>query len=181
MSNMIAQKYDPYYRPTINSLEEQKCQENYQMTLLEHTNKYRSLKSLKPLQGSKKLQYVALLTAQRFHVLNDIKKAVESLKLLNTGFAYGLYDYTSINECQNNAVNLASEWYELESWPPLDKEQNVNYMGCAVSIVNNLGCNVCYYQTEKGADKLKLNILPVELNIDLESYNDSFWTQFKGK
>ncbi len=52
-------------------------------------------------------------------------------------------------------------------------------MGCAVSIVNSVGCNVCYYQDEKGGDKLKLNIVPAGVNIDLESYNDSFWTQYK--
>ena len=70
MSDLVAQKNDPFDKPTIASLEDQRCQEDYQYKMLEHTNKYRRLKGLKPLQGSKKLQYVALLAAQRFHVLD---------------------------------------------------------------------------------------------------------------
>jgi hypothetical protein len=42
-------------------------------------------------------------------------------------------------------------------------------MGCAISIVDSIGHQVCYYQNEIGADKLKLNIMPSEVNIDLES------------
>ena len=39
----------------------------------------------------------------------------------------------------------------------------------------------CFYQNDKGADKLKANIVSPNININLESYNDSFWTQFPGK
>ena len=49
MSDLVAQKNDPFDKPTIASLEDQRCQEDYQYKMLEHTNKYRSLKGLKPL------------------------------------------------------------------------------------------------------------------------------------
>ena len=171
---------DPLDRPTITSLEEQKCQEDYQTTMLEYTNKYRSWYGLKPLQGSKKLQYVALLTAQRCHVLGP-KKAVESFLLFNTAASYGFNYNQSINECKKNAVSTVLDWYESENWAPLDKEENFSYVGCAVSIFDTTAFHVCYYQIEKGADKLKLDIVPTDTNIDLESYKDSFWTQFPGK
>ena len=94
---MIAPKNDPLDRPAITSLEQQKCQEDYQTTMLEHSNKYRSLNGLKPLQGSKKLQYVALLATQRCHVLNSIEKSTNSLQLFNTNYQYDPNYNTSIN------------------------------------------------------------------------------------
>jgi len=66
--------------------------------MIEQTNKYRSLKGLKPLRGSKKLQYVALLTAQKCHELGRIK-ARESFLLFNTGWST-LTLPTSIDECK---------------------------------------------------------------------------------
>ena len=172
-------------RPNITSLEEQRCQEVYQSTILEHTNKYRSLKCLKPLKVSKKLQYVALLTAQKSRVLGG-NKARKSFLLFNTGWstitlvAFSLA--TSTNEFKENAVMTASGWYDSpENWTALNKEENYRYIGCAVSFFDSTGYHVCYYQNDKGADKLKLNILPPGVNIDLESYNDSFWNQFQGK
>ena len=177
-------------RPTIDSLEEQRCLENFQTTMLDQTNKYRSLKSLKPLQGSKKLQYAALLAAQRCHVLGE-EKAVESIGLFNTGWSGGMLfntgwsgginRNTSSTECKQNAVILASDLYDLGYWNPLDKNKNYSYMGCAISIVDSTACQGCYYKDDKGADKLELDIVPSDVNLDLESYNDSFWTHFPGK
>ena len=168
-------------RSGIKSVEEHKCQEDYQTTMSEHTNKYRSLNGLKPLQVSKKLQYVALQAAQRCHVFNDIVGAVESFLLFNTVGNYGLDSNISSTECKSNAVEMASDWYDLENWTALDKEFNFTYMGCAIEIVDSTACHVCYYQTDKGADKLEQEIIPAEVNIDLESYKDSYWTQFPGK
>ena len=179
-TNLIAQTSAPLDRPNITSLEDQRCQEDYQTTMLEHTNKYRSLYGLKPLQLSKKLQYIALLAAQRCH--EGGRMAVESLKMFNTESIYDLTNNTSITECKNNAINKASNWYEwLMYWLLLNKEENYTHIGCAISIVENTGCHVCYYHGDKGADNLELDIVPLEINIDLESYNDSFWTQFQGK
>ena len=175
---MIAPKNDPLDRPAITSLEQQKCQEDYQTTMLEHSNKYRSLNGLKPLQGSKKLQYVALLATQRCHVLNSIEKSTNSLQLFNTNYQYDPNYNTSINNCKKNALARASGLYYLEDLIGYEKIFPSIYMGCAVSIVNSVECHVCYYQDDKGGDKLKLNIVPAGVNIDLESYNDSFWTQF---
>jgi hypothetical protein len=158
-------------RPNITSLDEQRCQEDHQTTMLEQINKYRSLNGLKPLQSSKKLQYVALLAVQRS----------KTLKIFNTEISYGSDFNTSLIKCTKSAVKFASTWYEFENWTPLDKKENYTYMGCAISIVDSIGHQVCYYQNDIGADKLKLNIMPSEVNIDLESYNDSFWTQFQGK
>ena len=71
-------------RPKIKSVEEQRCQEEYQTTLLEQTNKYRSLYGMEPLQRSRKLQYVALLAAQRCQEFESEEKAINSLFLFNT-------------------------------------------------------------------------------------------------
>ena len=147
--------------------------------MIEQTNKYRSLKGFKSLQGSKKLQYVALLTAQKCHELGRIK-ARESFLLFNTGWST-LTLPTSIDECKENAVRKASTWYDWGGWTALNEEEDYSYMGCAVSIINSTACHICYYQDDKGADKLELDIVPPEVNIDLKSYNDSFWTQFPGK
>ncbi len=163
------------------------------------------MKGLKPLQGSKKLQYVALLAAQRCHVL-DMKttsdsfrlfnKAAESFLLFNTNAISGKQQKTSINKCKEIGVELASYLYDSRMLLATENEENGLYdenwavsaqirhvetyssMGCAVSIVNSTSCQVCYYQGDKGADKLKLDIVPTWVNIDLVSYNDSFWTQF---
>ena len=176
-------------RPGINSVEEQICLKDYQITMLEHTNKYRSLYGLKPLQVSKKLQYVALLAVQKCHVFNstdkntvlkNMDKIADSLKLLNTGFQASFEGNLSINKCKAHAVDMASNWYDKGYWTPLDDSFRYTYMGCAISIVDSTGYQVCYYQNDKGANKLRLNILPANINIDLESYKDSFWTQFKG-
>jgi hypothetical protein len=167
-------------RPIIDSVEERRCQENFQTTMLDQTNKYRSLKSSKPLQESKKLQYVALLAAKRCHVLGE-EKTVESIGLFNTGWSGGINRNTSSTECKQNAVILASDLYDLGYWNPLDKNKNYSYMGCAISIVDSTACQGCYYKDDKGADKLELDIVPSDVNLDLESYNDSFWTHFPGK
>jgi len=89
--------------------------------------------------------------------------------------------YYSITECKKNAIYTASSWYDLGHSALLDRKEDYSYMGCAVSIINSTACHVCYYQEDKGADKLELDIVPPEVNIDLKSYNDSFWTQFPGK
>ena len=167
-------------RPVISGPAEQKCLEEFQMTMLEHTNKYRSLYGLKPLRVSKKLQYVALLTAQRCHVIGCIE-AGESLQLFNTE-GDDLFEYTTRSiECKKYAVDRASYFYDSENWNLLNKRFDYTYLGCAVSILNSIAYHVCKYQTDKGADKLRLNILPTTNNMDLESYNDSFWTRFTGK
>ena len=198
----MVQKKEPLDRPNITSLEEQRCQEDYQTTMLEQINKYRSLYGMDPLQVSKKLQFVALLAAQRCRfVLNVTEEGtdnlikgnlykffniVDNLQIFSTiGYCYNTssigYNRSSI-ECKKNAVNEASDGHELENiWIPLLKEENITYMGCAFSIVNNTGFHSCYFQIDEGADKLELNIVPPDFNIDLESYNDSFWTQFQGK
>jgi len=168
-------------RPIIDSVEEQRCLENFQTSMLDQTNKYRSLKSLKPLQGSKKLQYAALLAAQRCYVLGE-EKAVKSIGLFNTGWSGGINRNTSSTDiCKQNAVILASDLYDLGYWNPLDKNKNYSYMGCSISIVDSTACQGCYYKDDKGADKLELDIVPSDVNLDLESYNDSFWTHFPGK
>jgi len=156
-------------------LEEQKCQEDYQNTMLDNTNKYRSWYGLEPLQVSKKLQYVALLAAQRCHVLGK-DKAVESFRLFVTDIKSS-FDYnTSSTECEKIA---AAYFYQEPT--SFGFELKNTYMSCAVSIVNYTACQVCFYQNDKGADKLKANIVSPNININLESYNDSFWTQFPGK
>jgi hypothetical protein len=176
MPNIIAKKSDPLNRPNITSLEDQRCQADYQTTMLEHTNKYRSLYGMIPLQVSQKLQYVALQAAQRSYPLNSIAKAVESFLLFSTVVHYGLDNNISSIECKTHAVNRASDWYEY--WVPLYKDSEYTYLGCAISIVNSTGYQVCYLQSDKGADNLELNIVPPGVYIDLESYSDSFWTQF---
>ena len=172
-------------RPNITSLNEQRCEEIYQTTMVEHTNKYRSLKGLKPLRSFRKLQYVALLAAQRCNVSlmsDDIDRATLKMQLFMTDVKPSPLVNISAIECQNNAVSVASEWYDwVNDWAPLNKEKNESYMGCALSIVDSVECNVCYYQNDTSADKLELNIVPAGVEIDLESYNDSFWTQFDGK
>ena len=162
-------------------MEDQRCQDNFQTTMLEQTNKYRSLYHLKPLKGSKKLKYVALLAAQRCSVLG-MKKAVESIGPFNTGSSFGYTYNTSSIGFKQNAVNQVSSWYDWGHWTALiDRKEDYSYMGCAVSIINSTACHICYYQDDKGADKLELDIVPPEVNIDLKSYNDFFWTQFPGK
>ena len=74
-------------------------------------------------------------------------------------------------------LNEPGPWYPKDT----DRYHNLTiytYMGCAVSFVDNTGCHVCYFQPDEGAVKLKLNIVSPEVNIDLESYSDSFWTQY---
>ena len=172
-------------RPSITSLEEQRCQEVYQTTMLEHTNKYRRLKGLEPLKSFQKLQYVALLTAQRSNVtlMSDDSDGVSlKMKLFMTYVKKSRLVNISSFECKSIAVEAASKWYdEGNYWDPLNMEKNESYMGCAFSIVDSIECNVCYYQNDTSADKLELNIVPAGVNIDLESYDDSFWTQFDGK
>ena len=179
MFDNIVTKNDPLDRPTINSVEEQRCQEDYQSNMLEHTNKYRSLYGLEPLQVSKKLQYVALLAAQRCHVLGNNTSDISSL-LFNTVKDSGFVYNTSSIECQE-IVNRQKYVDNFRVRDTMSERSNSSYMGCGISILNSLGCYVCYYQDEKGADKLKLNILPPNNNIELVLYNDSFWTHFQGK
>ncbi len=172
-------------RPNITSLEEQRCQEVYQTTMLEHTNKYRRLKGLEPLKSFRKLQYVALLTAQRCNVTlmsDGSDEVLLKMPLFMTHAKKSHLVNTSFFECKSSAIEAASKWYDEGSyWDPLNKEKNHSYMGCAFSIVDSIECNVCYYQNDTSADKLELNIVPAGVNIDLESYDDSFWTQFDGK
>ncbi len=130
---------------------------------------------------SKKLQYVALLASQRCHVLGDYE-AAQSFLLFNTVEVSNFNYYTSLIDCKKYAILIASHFYDRGNyWAPFDNRLNYTYMGCAVSLFYKSGCNVCYYQDDEGADKLKLNIVPPNINLGLESYNDSFWTQFTGK
>ncbi len=85
-------------------MEDQRCQDNFQTTMLEQTN-------LKPPKGPKKLQYVALLAAQRCSVLG-MEKAVESIGPFNTGSSFGYTYNTSSIGCKKNAVNQVSSWYD---------------------------------------------------------------------
>ena len=185
-------------RPSINNVQEQRCQGDYQTTMLDLTNKYRSLDGLKPLLGSKKLQYVALLAAQRCQEFKSAKKATDAVKSLQLFNTTGDRDDSNSFECKTRAFDRAFSLYERvkecdfdcayfgdynEKMDLLKNILNYTYMGCAVSLYpyKYKRCDVCYYQNDQGVEKLKLNILPPNISIDLESYNNSFWTQFHGK
>ena len=90
--------------------------------------------------------------------------------------AFSLYE--RVKECDFDCAYFGDYNEKMDL---LKNILNYTYMGCAISIVNSVEYHVCYYLKDKGADKLKLNIVPEGVNIDLESYNDSFWTQFPGK
>ncbi len=154
MTSLIAQKHELLDRPTITSLEDQRCQEEFQTNMLKTTNRDPFL-DLEPLQVSKKLQYVALLAAQRCHVLGG-NKALESLQLFNTVSYYALKYNNRSNGCHMYALYKPPILDEPGPWYPKDtdiyhNETIYTYMGCAVSFVDNTGCHVCYFQPDQGA------------------------------
>ena len=170
-------EYETITRPTINSRDEQRCLKDYQITMLQQHNRYRRLKFLDPLEVSKKLQYVALLAAQRCS--ENVENKEEVLKKTNpydTGEMSIIQDYANIDECEKNAIILSESWYKNRNyWIALNDDQKYKYLGCAVSIKYEVGCHVCYYQGEKGHIKLQNNYVPRQSQIDLKSYADNFW------
>ncbi len=105
----MVQKNAPLDKPNITSLEEQRCHEDYQTTMLEQINKYRSFYGMDPLQVSRKLQFVALLAAQRCRFVldvteeetNDLFKGVHLYKFFN--IVDDLQIFSTIGYCYNTS------------------------------------------------------------------------------
>ena len=166
-------------KPKIKIPEEEMCLEDYQMTMLEQHNRYRELNFMDPLVVSKKLQYVALLTAQRCSETKNVKEAVKKTSIYFTDQMSIIQNKGSINECRKKAILVSESWYEnREYWTALMEDRNYKYLGCAVSIKKEIGCHVCLYQGERGKLKLQQNKVPGQSRIDLDSYADNFWNSY---
>ena len=178
-----AKEYETITIPTINSRDEQRCLKDYQITMLQQHNRYRKLKFLDPLEVSKKLQYVALLAAQRCSENVENKEEVlKKTKLFKTDRMSIIQKKVNIDECGKKAFLVSESWYENRFyWTALNDDQNYKYLGCAVSIKNEDSCHVCFYQGEKGNIKLQNNKAPRYSHIDLKSYDDNFWNSYENK
>ena len=173
-------QYEIITRPKIKVPEEEMCLEDYQMTMLEQHNRYRELNFMDPLVVSKKLQYVALLTAQRCSETKNVKEAVNKTSIYFTDQMSIIQNKGSINECRKNAILVSESWFEnREYWTALMEDRNYKYLGCAVSIKKEIGCHVCLYQGERGKLKLQQNKVPGQSRIDLDSYTDNFWNSYQ--